>query len=407
NGGPLQTDSTFTNLAPGTYTLYVEDAAGCHNTLTETVRAKNTITLSFGVDTTSCNGSPDGAITVIPLSGSAPFLFSINNGPFQPSATFTGLIPGNYIINATDANGCASMPDLMITVPPGPGLSVNTQTTPTSCSGANNGTITVLPQNGTAPFNYSLNSGTPQASNTFTNLASGFYIITVMDANGCSATNIFANVETGQPLSGSVNTTDVTCNSGNNGSAIITISNGVGPYQYSLDNISYQPGNSFSGLAAGNYIVYFKDNNSCSGTQTFTINEPPALSATATSSAVKCRGEANGNITLSPSGGTSPYQYSLDGVNYQSSPTFIVAAGNYAGYVKDNNGCIASVNTITITEPLPLQANASTQNASCGAGNDGRINITATGGNGSYKYSIDGVNFQTSALFSVSPGSYI
>ncbi|MFM9946564.1 MAG: hypothetical protein ACKV1O_01370, partial [Saprospiraceae bacterium] len=60
----------------------------------------------------------------------------------------------------------------------------------------------------------------------------------------------------------------------------------------------------------------------------------------------------NGSFTAQGSGGTSPYQYSLDGVNFQASGTFSnLAAGNYTVTVRDVNGCTAQ-------QPVSLNSSA-------------------------------------------------
>lgn len=405
NGGPLQPDSLFSGLAAATYTLHAEDAGGCSKTFSVQLRGTNILLTSVVVDTPSCNAAIDGRIIITVLNGNPPFQYTINGGPSQASNIFSGLAPGNYDIQVFDAGGCASARET-ITIPTGPPLAVTIQTTNTSCAGVNNGTITVTPVNGRAPYQYSLNGAPFQSSNVFTNLAVGNYTIHVTDGSGCDVNNVPAQVQPGQPLGPSAINTNVSCNGGNNGTITVTVNNGVSPYQYSLDGVNFQAGNIFSGLAAGNYTVYVRDNNSCSGTVNIVITQPASLSMTPSTQAVRCNGEANGNISVTASGGTAPFQYSLTGINYQAVNSFAgLAAGSYTVYLKDSKGCIIT-QTVTLTQPQALQLSTTTQNASCGGGNDGKIIVTVTGGNGNYQYSVDATNFQSSNILNTAPGNY-
>ncbi|NJO25837.1 MAG: hypothetical protein HC867_08890, partial [Bacteroidia bacterium] len=219
--------------------------------------------------------------------------------------------------------------------------------------------------------------------------------------------NLQAIVTPGVPLTATATKTDVLCNGGATGTLTANITAGVGtpPFQYSLDGINFQASNVFTELPAGTYTVFFRDNNGCSGTTNSTISQPAALSSFVSTLPVVCFGQNNGTIRVTASGGKSPYTFSLDGAIYQPADSFNVAAGNYTAYTRDMNGCITS-QTVSVTEPSLLNFSIATQDASCDGGADGRITITANGGNGGYQYSLDGTNFQTSAVFNVNPGNY-
>lgn len=406
NGGAYQSSNIFTTLAPGNYSVVVKDGAGClSNSISVSVAAGGSLLATAATTATSCNGATNGSITVTPTNGAGPYQYSLNGTPAQSSNIFNGVSAGNHTIVVTDGAGCVSAP-INVTVAAGAALTATASATPTSCSGATNGTVTVTPTNGNSPYQYSLNGGTYQSSNTFTGLAAGNYTVVMRDAAGCQTNSINVVVSPGQPLAATTTVSNVKCNAANDGSVTVSLSvTGTPPYQYSLDNITYQSSNIFNGLAAGSYTVYFRDNNNCTGTQTFTITQPTVLSATVNTQPVKCNGASDGSITVTATGGTAPYQYSINGTAYQASNSFNVAAGNYTVYIKDNNNCIKT-QTVTITEPAILSASSVTTNASCDGGNDGRITITANGGTANYQYSIDGINFQASNVFNVAPGNY-
>jgi gliding motility-associated-like protein len=404
----------FNNVSGGPHSIVVTDVSGgCTSTINITVGQTTIITANATPTATSCPSVNDGKITVIPASGTAPFTFTLNPGAVvQVGATalFSGLSPGTYTINVTDVAGCAIASPLSVTITAGPALVATATSTATSCSGANNGTITVTPTNGNAPYTYTLDGGLPQTGGspyTFTNVPAGPHNVVVADGAGCATNSIPVTITAGATLITTAIKTDVLCNGGNTGT--ITVAQptiGTAPYQYSLDGVNWQTSNIFSGLVAGTYTVYYKEADGCQNSLSITIDEPAAVTSTAAVVAAVCNGQSNGTITISVSGGVPAYQYSIDaGANWQGSNVFNVGAGSYTILIKDANNCISQKN-VTVTEPAQLRANSINTDASCNGGNDGVITVSASGGNSSYQYSLDGVNFQSSNIFNVAPGNY-
>ncbi len=403
NGGLLQASNVFTNLNTGAYTVFVTDINGCSSTLNVSIIQSGSFGLGTSVTNSSCPGVNNGTILILPPTIYLPIQYSLNGGPPQTINFFNNLPAGTYIITAIDAVGCTG--STTVVVNQGTGVTASFTTTPTSCSGAINGSITIIPGAGTAPFTYSLNGAAYQPGNVFTGLAAITYTINVRDANGCN-TNFPVTINPGAALNATISKTDVICNGANNGTITVNISNGSPPFQYSLDNILWQPGNIFTGLAAGTYTVYYRDINACSNSQSITITQPTILNVSATTLPAVCFGQANGIIRVTVTGGAAPYQYSLDGFTYQTVDSFLVTAGSFVVYVRDINGCVNTQNVI-VTQPAILSLSLAMQNASCNGGADGRITATAGGGNGGLQYSIDGgVTYQASNIFNVLPGSY-
>jgi hypothetical protein len=134
--------------------------------------------------------------------------------------------------------------------------------------------------------------------------------------------------------------------------------------------------------------------------------QPPITSLTH----VSCYGESNGEIEVFASGGSSPYKYSIDnGLNFQSENLFTgLAAGDYNVVVSESNGC-TNISQVSLTEPDPLELDYNKTDVSCHQGDDGLIEISASGGVGSgYEYSIDGgSSWKTTNTFSgLVAGSY-
>jgi gliding motility-associated-like protein len=403
NGGPLQSSNIFNNLADGNYSVFVTDASGCSSTLPATITRTGTLGVGYTSINAACVGLNTGSITILPPSIYTPIQYSLNNGTPQTGNIFTSLAAGSYNVTVTDAIGCSGSTTIVITE--GAGITATFNPTPTSCTGINNGTITVNANGGTLPYQYSINNGLPQNSNLFTGLAPGTYSIKVTDANGCSSISIVV-VNPGASLLAGITKVDVSCNGGSNGSIRVIPANGTPPYQYSLDNTNWQTSSIFSDLTAGTYTVYYKDNNDCSNSQTVVINQPAALSALFTVQAPRCNGYNDGTITVTVTGGTPTYQYSLDNVSWQSGNTFnAMSAGSYTVYCKDIGGCVVS-RSITINEPAAITGSVVVADASCNGGADGQITVSASGGTAPLNYALGGPPLQTSNIFKVTPGTY-
>jgi hypothetical protein len=200
------------------------------------------------------------------------------------------------------------------------------------------------------------------------------------------------------------NTTPVSCNGASDGTVIAgAVAGGNTNYQYSINGTTFQASNTFSGLAAGNYTITIKDSKNCSTTKLIEVTQPPVLTIqAATFTPVSCKGQKDGSITAGAvTGGNTNYEYSLDGVIFQTSNIFDnLFAGLYTISVRDNKGCIAS-NQITLTEPDGLIMATPTSTAvSCFGGSDGTLTAgTVTGGNGTYQYSLDNTIFTSSPFF--------
>ena len=404
NGGPLQGSNSFTGLAAGTYTVFATDINGCSSTLNITVNRAGNLGVGFSLTNSSCSGVNNGSINILPPSVYTPIQYSLNGGPTLTSNIFNNLPAGTYTIDVTDAIGCTG--STTVTLTQGAGITATFTTTPTSCSGANNGTITVTPAGGNLPYQYSLNGGPLQSSNVFNGLAAGAYTIRVVDVNGCN-TSLSVTINPGIPLNATLTKTDVSCNGAANGTITINISNGAPPYQYSLDNVTWQTGNTFTGLTAGTYTVYYRDNNACSNSQSVKINQPLVLNITLNAQASRCFGMAEGSITVTPSGGTNPFQYSLNNITWQGTNVFNnLAPGAYTVYCQDINGCTTS-RSIIITQPALLTATAAVIDATCNGGADGQITITPSGGTAPYYYTVTAPPLQPLInVINVTPGTY-
>ncbi|MCG2616412.1 gliding motility-associated C-terminal domain-containing protein [Terrimonas sp. NA20] len=418
NGSPRPTNVITGLPASGPYQINITAGAGCSASVIVPMipQGSGALTGTATGTSTTCAGLSNGSIAVTATSGSGPYQYSIDNTNWQPSNVFTNLAPGNYSVLIKE--GPCTSAAIPVTVNTGSGLNITGTATPASCQGVNNGTVTIQLLNGTAPFTVYLNPSTvltaTGSSVVFNNVAAGSYNVMVTDANGCStnAPGFTVNVGVGGGFTASSLITNVSCFNGADGSIVITPAGGSSPYSFTLNAGVPQTGANayiYNDLAANTYSVFIRDAVGC----TFDLNglqltQPAVLAIPApVVKAPLCSGANDGEVVISPTGGTAPFTYSLNGGAFQAANTFKVAAGNYTVTVSDAKNCTATLNNIMVSDPPPVSAAIATvSNATCEGGADGAIEITASGGSAGYQYSSDGMNFQTSSILRVKQGTY-
>ncbi len=415
-----------TDMGGNIVTLTATDSVGNTATCTATVTVDDTdypvdIVVDSIVQTPiDCYGGNATVTIYTENSGTLTYNFGIHS---NGTGVFANIPAGNYSWSVTDPQHCGdtiSASDFVV-VQPGE-LNANIALTEVTCSSGDDGTITVIGSaGGSGDYEYQLLQNsvvdrTWQSDSVFANLSPGFYDIWMRDANATSCEmEIQSNVEV-YIITGDISTGNITCYGGNDGSISITSpAGGTSPYQYSADGgTNWQSSAAFPGLAADTFDVRIRDNDGCVVVldSMVILTHPDSLDATVASTNVSCGGADDGTITISAaSGGTGSYQYSKDGgTTWQPTTTFnALAPGFYDVWIRDGSSCTKLLETVEITELPPLAADLDSSNITCNGGNDGTIIISnATGGSGSYEYSIDnGVSWQANGNYtSLTAGTY-
>jgi PKD repeat protein len=118
-----------------------------------------------------------------------------------------------------------------------------------------------------------------------------------------------------------------------------------------------------------------------------TVTSNPGVTSLVTN--VDCNGGANGQINLTPSGGTAPYSFNWTG-GVTTEDRSALTAGIYTVTISDANGCTTS-NNITITQPANVvSSTVSTNNVTCFGASNGNINLTLSGGTAPYTFNWTG-----------------
>ncbi|AFC25421.1 T9SS type B sorting domain-containing protein [Saprospira grandis] len=399
-----QTTATATGLVAGQHTVTVTDANGCAVDTTVTVNQPTALTTPiFNSSTISCNGLTDGTATVSTSGGTAPYTYLWENG--QTTATATALAAGMESVTITDANGCFIIDSVNIIEPT---AVVSTLVTDSiSCYGLNDGQITATTTGGQPPYTYNWSNG--QSGFQISNLLTGPYDVTVTDANGCSVT---LSTFVGEPASAVVvniiNPVNPICAGDSDGEMTADALGGTPNYTFIWSD--GQTTATADGLAPGTYAVTATDARGCTSSASATITAPSAIVLNVqqysnyNGAAISCPGAADGAAQVTASGGVAPYTYAWSGAQAQNGTIASnLAAGTYAVTVTDASGCTA-IDSISLVDPVPLDATIQQVNVFCANDCDGQIIATAVSGTGTlgvngYEYRILGPG-QTGNVFS-------
>ncbi|PKP47297.1 MAG: hypothetical protein CVT94_11925, partial [Bacteroidetes bacterium HGW-Bacteroidetes-11] len=263
--------------------------------------------------------------------------------------------------------------------------------TPATCNGIADGAVTFVASGGTEPYTYDLD-GNINATGVFTGLAAGTYTYIISDAAGCEITGE-VTITTPDAILATLTQTNINCFGSTNGSIQITdVTGGSGDYEYRINGGVWQTGTAFTDLAPGTYVVEARDVNAPDcivELGTITITEPEILAANTSHTDVTYFGDDDGSIIVSDAtGGSGAYEYSIDGINWQSSPIFPnLPPGTYIVYIRDVNApdCFLDIKEIIVLEGLAIEVLVDNQ-VSCFGGNDGQATVTATFGLEPYTY---------------------
>ncbi|MBM77278.1 MAG: hypothetical protein CL846_02235 [Crocinitomicaceae bacterium] len=274
----------------------------------------------YGSQWNSC--SVDGDYTIIDVA----------SGTVLASTIAANSDYGNQEIN----NFCVSLPC---------SWSLSSNTTEETCYGDSTGSITVNINGGAGPFTFDIGNG-PQNTGTFNNLTQGSYSISVSDS---ICTSLIPVILSGpNEISGTITTTDVSCNGLSDGTLTVIGSGGDSTYTYDFGS-GFVSNNSLNGLSAGSQTVIIQDGNGCIGTVYGTVNQPGAINVT--TYVVDETFGSDGVINITVSGGVSPFTYLWTGPSgYTSTNEDIggLVSGSYTLIVTDANGCSTTINDILV-----------------------------------------------------------
>jgi SprB repeat len=399
NGQPVATSPTVYSLVAGTYSLTVTDANGCAASTQAVVNQPPNFALNGVVIAVACSGGNTGSVNLTVEGATPPYRYLWSNG--ASTQDVSGLAAGPISVTVTDANNCTESTRFNLSEPGS--LSVSLSSTPVLCFGGATGTASLTASSGTQPYRYQWSTGAVTAS--ISSLSAGSYSVVVTDNNSCTITQ---NVSISQPTALSLNSsnTSILCFGGATGTASVTASGGIQPYQYqwnTLSDVLSATTANVSSLSAGSYSVVVTDKNGCVIGQSLTIGQPTALSLNLASSPVLCFGGATGTASVTASGGTLGYGY-LWNTGATTASVTSLSVGSYSVVITDRNSC-SITGSIIISQPTALSLNLASSPVLCFGGATGTASVTASGGISGYTY-LWNTGATTANVSSLSAGSY-
>ncbi|MCW5908575.1 MAG: gliding motility-associated C-terminal domain-containing protein [Chitinophagales bacterium] len=396
------TGATATGLTAGTHTYTYTDANPSHNfsgtvTITQPGAAMVATLNTIGI---ACAGLNTGeAFASVPSGGAPPYNY-LWSGGYPNSPHITNLPPGSISVTVTDASGCTATAAGNISGVPS--LSVTVATTPDSCFHSGKGDAVATVSGGTLPYSYSWNNF--KTTNVNPSLIAGTYTVTVTDGSGCTVTG--SGTVSGPPvLTTSFTLQHIACYGDNNGSFNVSAAGGTPPYTY-IWNPSTVSGTNPTGLAAGIYAYTVADANGCTVLRQDTILEPDApLTATSSHTNVTCHGANNGSITVTVSGGVTPYTFMGNPVPAGTTVIPNLSPNTYSGTLVDSNGCSVSLSE-TITEPGPQSLTVAATDNPCAGAQQGTVTANFVNPTGSVTYTWNPGGVQPASLNNLPSGVY-
>ncbi|QYS89504.1 T9SS type A sorting domain-containing protein [Flavobacterium davisii] len=391
---------TISNLPAGNYTVTVTDFNTPKGQITQTFTVKQPLaplnlqlTLSKKV---LCNKQTTAELQTMVQGGTSPYNYQWKNATNQlvgTAANLSNIGAGVYTCSVIDANGCKINQSFTVTEPTI--LTATLTATDVRINGQKTGSIVVNQiLGGTSPYRFALDNGNWQTSTLFSGLGKGNYKVTVEDANGCTLvlnTNIL-EPEVLKTTILNVNQTNIKCNGDKTINLESVTTGGIKPYFFQWKQNGQLMVNAqldkLNLVGAGVYEVMIKDNAGATTSAILTVNEPQKLSATYTTVDASCDAPLGGKIAVQVSGGTPPYTYEWNkGVKGTNSVLENISIGNYNVIITDANNCVLDdpqLKNINIKTTGGLQLNEKITAVSCGELNNGKIDLSPSGGTGNY-----------------------
>lgn len=402
NGTPA-----VTNLSAGTYTLTITDATGCPFNFNYLVNNIAGPILTISHTNGSCNNSCNGTASVTASGGAGSYLYDWTPGsPAGDGTKNISALCGTtlYTVQVTDVAGCLTLDTATVNNPslisPTPTI-VNE-----SCGGTCDGSISLAPTGGTAPYTYLWAPG-GQTTSSITNLCASTYTVTVTDFNNCDSVLVISIVSP-PTLTAALSSTNVLCKGACNGTATTTATGGtgVGTYTYSWSHGAGFVLANVTNLCPGSYTVTVTDGNLCTAKNSITINEPSTLLSVSSQVNISCNGACDGIAIVSASGGIAPYSYIWNPGAVANDSATGLCPGTYNATVTDFNGCISTPSAVTITQPTPIIPSATFTDPTCNGSCNGTATAVPTGGTAPYTYLWSLVNKTTQSVSNLCAGTY-
>jgi hypothetical protein len=371
------------NLKAGLYKIEAIDKNNCQENTYAQLKEPDQLKVKTIKTDPTCFGYTNGKLVLEPNGGILPYSCLING--VTSGMNLENLSKGIYKFQIKDANKCIYSDSVEITEPEP--ISYTSEIKEPSCYGLSNGSLNIKATGGKLPFTYSLNN--EKGGPIYNCLSSGDYSLIIKDVNNCNLSSSI-NISEPQPIKfEKFNIENPTCYNYSDGKFNVVVTGGSQPYSYKWysDGLTYISGDS---LMFGNYTLKVDDKRNCSLTYSAILNNPQRLTMSVFDENPSCFGEENGSLKISPFGGTGNYNYYLNSAPAQAYNTNL-KKGIYRIETVDENNCKVS-DEKELKDPVSIRIDTIIRKyPSCYGYSNGSLEIRASGGNGIYKYRLDGI----------------
>ncbi len=351
-------------LGGGNYSVIVTDNSGCSASASVTIASTTAIHFNTpAITNIKCFGDTNGSASMTANGGAGNFTYLWSTGSSTASAANLSA-NSTYTLSATDANGCVADTSLTLSSPTQVNATILATNITCNPGGAgtsitpnagHDGTAAANATGGTSPYVYLWN--TADATPAISNLTAGNYSVVVTDANNCTASANTTLTEP-QPMSVTASSMAPLCTNSTNGTINANCTGGTASYIYtvSFNGSAIQNNNSgtFTGLAAGNYVISVSDAKNCVKIANLNLPQPDADVISVATTPTSCFGADfnDGKIIITPiSVLNQPYLYALDnGGNQQLNEFYNVSAGTHRLHITNHNGCTTDT-AVLVTQP--------------------------------------------------------
>ena len=408
-------NKTLTNVLLGYYAVHITDTNGCENDIGRIVNEPSPLYVNLTPDNFSgynikCYGDNSGIIR--PFAGTNQLLTYHWTGPNgldttyqtnQDLTPFDSLYAGNYNLILKDINNCHIMSSVELTQPEK--LSASVVTHSMSCSGDRMGSAVITATGGavvTGDYTYNWSNGATVDSAS--GLTPGIYYITLTDDNSCAVLDS-ATITQDKPITIDFNIVKaVSCYGYTDGILNAEANIGSPPYSYLWSDNSTGP--TISGIGKGTYSLTVTDSKNCIESDTFSIEQPKELHVDFMMDPVSCTENADGEVSMSGSGGNGGYHYTFNSMPANGNSIGNLIAGLYQVKMQDQKNCqLDTFITVSQLDPIVIKTEVTTP--ACPDQTDGSIELTVSGGTPQYNFDWMGFSSVTgNKLNNIKEGNY-
>jgi gliding motility-associated-like protein len=366
----------------------------CQATSLDTVTTLDSPVIDGVVVNTLC-GDSTGSITASVSGGQANYSYNWS-APGGNTATLENIPAGSYTLTVTDQQGCQDVNTFSV---------INTNQpvvllTPSNATcGTSNGSIQLTVSDSPGPFSFLWNDNS--SSQNRSGLPAGNYSVAVFDSTtGCSVSSAVEISNEGAPLASFTVTNSLCAQSV--GAINVTVTGGTGTITHSWSNGATSE--DLSGLPAGTYTDTIRDENNCQVIIVANIINENQFTASSQVINPTCGNPNGGSVNISINGGQSPFTFEwTPNTQTITEDAFNLPAGTYSVKITGASQCSTTVVSTILPAVSPVLTFSKTD-ATCG-NEDGAINLSVSGGSGSYIYEWSGGE-TTEDIDSLATGTY-